>query len=86
MTEANVKKISWKGDASLRPDIKRCFQLNLKFRNKEDGEIFLGHETFCFFGNSDGSRPIDIYEARVLGDQWVQKIVKLAQYAALIKA
>jgi len=49
----------------MKPDINRCMQLNLKFRNKQDDTVYLGHETFCFFGTPDGSAPIDIYDARV---------------------
>jgi len=65
LTLRRSTELEWKGDKLLRPDVNRCFQLNIKLRNKIDDSLELGHETFCFFGTPNGSDPIDIYDGRI---------------------
>jgi len=86
LTLRKSTELNWKGDKLMKPDINRCFQLNLRFRNKQDDSLELGHETLCFFGTPDGSDPIDIYDARIQVDQWAQKINRVDFHANLEKA
>lgn len=70
--------IVWKGAKDKQPDNKRCFQINIK-QKVENGNIDMGHEYFCVYGNSDGSKPLNVNEARMTVEQWVMKINKIVQ-------
>jgi len=37
----------------------------------------MGHEVFCIYGNSDGSKPINVDGARMAVEEWVLKINKI---------
>jgi hypothetical protein len=68
----------WEGDADKKPEIERCYSINIK-EKLESGVVDMGHEWFCIFTNADNTEEIDPNAANLAVTGWVDKINEMCR-------